>query len=114
MQFSVGGEVVQVPQDEMDEFNAVAKQNGDTPEPVFTYRVSGKDGTADEVDVPKSQYGEFEKIAKERGDRIEPMRLLTLDDGTERLMSMNDLHKFFSSDELMTPDEKAQAAQTAR
>ena len=113
MQFSVGGEVVQVPQDEMDEFNAVAKQNGDTPEPVFTYRVSGKDGTADEVDVPKSQYGEFEKIAKERGDRIEPMRLLTLDDGTERLMGMNDLHKFFSSDELMTPDEKAQVAQTA-
>ncbi len=113
MQFSVGGEVVQVPQDEMDEFNAVAKQNGDTPEPVFSYRVSGKDGTADEVDVPKSQYGEFEKIAKERGDRIEPMRLLTLDDGTERLMSMNDLHKFFSSDELMTPDEKAQAAQIA-
>ena len=92
MQFSVGGEVYHVPQDELDEFNAGAKEHGVTPEPVFSYRVVGKDGMTNEAEVPKSQYGEFENAAKAHGCRIEPMRLLTLDDGTK--LEIKDMYAF--------------------
>ena len=99
MQFSVGGDVVQVPNEDMDDFYAVAKQNNVTPEPIFSYRVSGKDMEPQEVEVPKSQYGEFAKVAADNGAKIEPLRRLVMDDGTERTMSMGELHKFMRSDE---------------
>lgn len=111
MQFSVGDEVVSVPQNEMDEFNSIAKQNNVTPEPIFSYRVSGKDMEPQEVEVPKSQYDEFAKVAADNGAKIEPLRHIVLDDGTEKTMSMRELRDFMRSDEyLNTPEGQVAAA----
>lgn len=113
MQFSVGDEVANVPHDEMDEFNAVAKQNNVTPEPIFSYRVSGKDMEPQEVEVPKSQYDEFAKVAADNGAKIEPLRRLVFANGTERQFTGPELRKFMSGEYRTSPDYQADRDETA-
>lgn len=105
MQYSVGDEVAHVPSNEADEFNSVAKSQNITPEPIFTYRVSNKSGDVQQLDVPKAEYDEFAKTAADNGYKIEPLRLMTMEDGTERFFSARELRAFTRSDEyLNSPD----------
>ena len=105
MQYSVGDEVAHVPSNEADEFNSVAKSQNITPEPIFTYRVSNKSGDVQQLDVPKAEYEEFAKTAADNGYKIEPLRLMTMEDGTERFFSARELRAFTRSDEyLNSPD----------
>lgn len=105
MQYSVGDEVAHVPSNEEDEFNSVAKSQNITPEPIFTYRVSNKNGDVQQLDVPKKEYDEFAKTAADNGYKIEPLRLMTMEDGTERYFSARELRAFTRSDEyLNSPD----------
>lgn len=105
MQYSVGDEVAHVPSNEADEFNSVAKSQNITPEPIFTYRVSNKSGDVQQLDIPKAEYDEFAKTAADNGYKIEPLRLMTMEDGTERFFSARELRAFTRSDEyLNSPD----------
>lgn len=109
MQYSVGDEVAHVPSNEADEFNSVAKSQNITPEPIFTYRVSNKSGDVQQLDIPKAEYDEFAKTAADNGYKIEPLRLMTMEDGTERFFSARELRAFTRSDEYLNSPDGAEA-----
>ena len=94
MRFSVGGQTVDVPEDELNDFNAAAQEHGATPDEIRKYRVGDKD-----VDVPQSQYDQFAAIAKERGAQVTPLRTMTMADGTRRDFTMSEMSKFLRSKE---------------
>lgn len=109
MQYSVGGELAQVPSNEVDEFNAVSKSQNITPEPIFTYRVSKKGSDTQQLDIPKAEYDEFAKTAQTSGYKIEPLRVMTMDDGTKKFLSARELRSFIRSDEYLNSTDGAEA-----
>jgi len=109
MRFSVGGQTVDVPNDELEQFRTAAAEHGATPDEVKSYRVDGKD-----VEVPDSQYEQFSAMAKERGATPQPLRRLSFADGSTRDFTMPELSKFLRSKEWREDERYAADREDAR
>ena len=86
MRFSVGGQVVDVPSDELEQFQAAAAQHGATPDEVKSYRVDDK-----VVSVPDSEYSQFARLAEVNGKKPEAVHSLQMDDGKTLALGDNAL-----------------------
>lgn len=115
MRFSVDGQTVDVPRDELEEFQAAAADHGAKPDEVQGIRVTGADGRAQDVEVPTSEMGDFEAAALEHGATFEPMRTVKMNDGSVRKMSVGELSQFLRSDAyLKSDDHKETVSQLAQ
>ena len=115
MRFSVDGQTVDVPRDELEEFQAAAADHGAKPDEVQGIRVTGADGRAQDVEVPTSEMSDFEAAASEHGATFEPMRTVKMNDGSVRKMSVGELSQFLRSDAyLKSDDHKETVSQLAQ
>ncbi len=108
MRFSVDGQTVDVPRDELEEFQAAAADHGAKPDEVQGIRVTGADGRAQDVEVPTSEMGDFEAAASEHGATFEPMRTVRMNDGSVRKMTVGELSRFLRSDEYRKSGDHAE------
>ena len=67
MQYSVGGDIIDIADDRLDEFLADAEADGETPEEVFTFYVDGEP-----VQVLASRVDEF--LADCEADGVKPQK----------------------------------------
>lgn len=81
--YSVGGQTLNVPASDNEEFMNTAASRGDQPDEIETYRVKGADGSVVTANVPRSQFGEFDALAASRGDVIDRVRRYRMFDGAD-------------------------------
>lgn len=97
MQYSVGGQTIDVSRDRNEEFLNDVKANGDTAEEIKTFRVKSKDWTMQTVPVRLGRFDEFSRDAEANGDSIQEMHSIAMDDGSR--MSIADNDAFFLADQ---------------
>ena len=114
--FTVDGQTVSVPQDELEEFQGAAAEHGAKPDEIKGFRVTVSDGRAHDVEVPASELEDFASEARERGATFEPIRTERMEDGSVRKMTVGELSRFLRSDEYLKSDdhEKSVAANAER
>ena len=97
--FLVNGTKVDVPEEELEDFQNEAVAHNATPDELHSFRVTTADGKGQDVTVAESERADFESEAARRGATFEPLRTLVMDDGTERTMPAKDISSFLRSRE---------------
>ena len=95
MNFSVGGNTVTVPQDDIPEFYRLAGEHGERPEIAYPVRISDDTGDHEAV-VPHGQIDEFRKAAIENGAKVEPLIKFKTNDGKDWSVDLDE----FESDKM--------------
>ena len=107
-QFSIDGQIVTVPEEELEEFYASMSERGITPEEVRTFETD--DGET--LDVPASDREEFERSFGERQIPIRNVQRIMMDDGKELNLGEEDIRQFVQARQTGMPMSRGLLANT--
>lgn len=93
MQYSVGGQLVDVAPDRKDEFFADVANNGQTADEIVNYRVAKADGSTQDVPVSTRNIEAFTADVERNGDTAYRMRNFVMDDGARLSLRDNDVQQ---------------------
>ncbi len=109
--FMVGENVDEVRHSEMPEYAELTKNAGDQPDELHTIRVTGKNGTSEDLTVPQSEMEDFKKAAAGNGDTYEKIINLEMKDGTRKSMTPLEVSRFLRSKEFKASQDHKEAEQ---
>lgn len=110
--FDVNGTVVDVPQDELQQFKDAATERGVTPNAVNLFRVNKEDGSSQDVTVLDSEMEDFKTKALDHKATFSPVKTLVMDDGTSHQMTIPELSRFIRSPEYRNTPDHQKSVQT--